>query len=90
MPNAFTPNGDGKNDEFGPVGQIHSLENYQLTIYDRWGSKVFSAKSPDEKWNGKFDNQGNELPPGVYVYELQYKVLRKEEIHERKFLTLIK
>ncbi len=90
MPNSFTPNGDGKNDEFGPVGQIHSLVYYQLNIFDRWGAKVFSANSPDEKWNGQFDNEGNELPPGVYVYDLVYKVIRKDEIHERKFMTLIK
>jgi gliding motility-associated-like protein len=90
MPNAFTPNGDGNNDEFGPVGQIHSLENYELSIYDRWGGRVFTSNDPKENWNGRFDNTGNESPPGVYVYDLTYKVKRKESYHERKMLNLIK
>jgi gliding motility-associated-like protein len=90
MPNAFTPNGDGKNDEFGPVGQINSLEKYELTIYDRWGSKVFTTEDPNQFWNGKFDNDGKELPPGTYVYDLVYKVIRKDVVHEHKMLTLLK
>ncbi|HEX5625697.1 MAG TPA: PKD domain-containing protein [Saprospiraceae bacterium] len=90
MPNAFTPNGDGKNESFGPVGQIHSLEQYELNIYDRWGSKVFTSERPDIGWNGKVGNSGRELPPGVYVYELKYKVARKEKVQERKSFSLIK
>lgn len=90
MPKAFTPNGDDKNDEFGPIGQIHSLENYELNVYDRWGGKVFTSDDPKQTWNGKFDNTGSDLPAGVYVYDLSYKVIRKEAIHERKMLSLIK
>ncbi len=90
MPNAFTPNGDGKNDEFGPVGQIHSLEKYELNVYDRWGGKVFTSTDPKDIWNGKFDNTGADLPPGAYVYDLVYKVIRKDVYHERKMVSLIK
>jgi gliding motility-associated-like protein len=90
MPNAFTPNGDGLNDEFGPVGQMHSIEKYQLTIYDRWGSKVFESEDPKQLWNGSFDNTGPNMPPGIYVYDLYYKATRKDPYHEQKMLTLIK
>jgi gliding motility-associated-like protein len=90
MPNAFTPNGDGKNDEFAPVGQLQSLENYELNIYDRWGGLLFSTLDPETGWNGKFDNTGKDLPPGTYIYELKYKALRKDAIHEKRMLSLLK
>lgn len=90
MPNAFSPNGDGKNEEFGPKGQIHSLERYTLVIYDRWGGKVFTATSPNTAWNGRFNNSGPDLPPGVYTYQLEYKVRKKEVYKEQKFVTLLR
>ena len=54
FPNAFTPNADGKNDLFGPLGNVSEASNYRLVIYDRWGELVFNSTSPFEKWNGKF------------------------------------
>ncbi|MBK8484537.1 MAG: gliding motility-associated C-terminal domain-containing protein [Saprospiraceae bacterium] len=90
MPNAFTPNGDGKNDVFVAKGQIHSLEKFQLQIFDRWGGRIFSSSDPDIGWNGKFQNSDKDAPPGIYVYDLYYKVVRKEAFHERNMLSLIK
>jgi CHU_C Type IX secretion signal domain len=37
FPSAFTPNGDGRNDFFGPSGSLSSLSNYHISIYNRWG-----------------------------------------------------
>ncbi len=53
FPNSFTPNGDGRNDTFGPVGDLSFLMNYRLDIFNRWGQKVFSAQNPYDKWDGK-------------------------------------
>ena len=64
FPNAFAPNGDGHNDTFGPVGD--EIENYTLTIYDRWGRTLFKATDPDTQWDGT--HQGKPLPDGVYVW----------------------
>ncbi|MGB5025983.1 MAG: gliding motility-associated C-terminal domain-containing protein, partial [Saprospiraceae bacterium] len=90
MPNAFSPNGDGKNESFLPIGEIHSLESYDLKIYDRWGGKLFESSNPTTGWNGKFENAGKDLPPGVYVFDLYYKANRKAPVHERGTLSLIK
>ncbi|MBK7359271.1 MAG: gliding motility-associated C-terminal domain-containing protein [Saprospiraceae bacterium] len=90
MPNAFSPNGDGKNEFFLPIGEIHSLESYDLKIYDRWGGKLFESSNPTTGWNGKFENSGKDLPPGVYVFDLYYKANRKAPVHERGTLSLIK
>ncbi len=66
FPNAFTPNGDGINDGWGPVG--YKVQSLTYTIFDRWGAPVFTANSPDEKWDGSLGN-GDLAPTGVYVYK---------------------
>lgn len=53
FPSAFTPNNDGKNDGFGPLGSLLSLSDYQLRVYNRWGERIFSSTNPFEKWSGK-------------------------------------
>jgi len=63
IPNSFTPNGDGRNDVFFPVGDFFT---YRIRIFDRWGKILFDQENTP--WDGKF--QGRELPTGVYVYEI--------------------
>lgn len=74
IPNSFTPNEDGYNDEFGPIG--YSVEGYNLNIFNRWGQSVFNSTGLFDKWNGT-DSGGAKLPDGVYVYQL--KVLNDPE-----------
>lgn len=90
MPNAFTPNGDGVNEVFGPVGKMNDLETYKLKIFDRWGGIIFESDRPDHGWNGKVQNEGEDLPPGVYTYDLEFKAANRETVRERKLLTLIR
>ncbi len=77
IPNVFTPNGDGVNDEF--IIKYDGIEQYEVLIYDRDGKNVFSTTSPNIYWNGKKNNSGQELPAGTYFYvvnigtEKQYK-----------------
>ena len=54
FPNAFTPNADGRNDYFGPLGNVFEVRNYRLLVYDRWGELVFNSSNPLEKWDGNF------------------------------------
>jgi gliding motility-associated-like protein len=65
IPNSFTPNGDGINDEFG----VFSYEgiNYSLSIFNRWGKEIFRSSSPLNKWNG-MNSKGKYAPSGNYVY----------------------
>ena len=69
FPNAFTPNGDGINDSFGPVG--HELSLVEFVIFDRWGSVVFEAAGTSGQWDGRMVD-GQQAPTGVYV--CQYRV----------------
>lgn len=66
VPNAFTPNEDGTNDEFGVVGE--GIEEMTLYIFNRWGEVVFESTQVDHKWNGT--HKGEKCENGVYVYKL--------------------
>lgn len=65
IPNSFTPDGDGINDQFGIIG--NSLSGYHLSVYNRWGQQIFESKGPFDTWNGNGPD-GNSAPMGVYVY----------------------
>ena len=72
MPNAFTPNGDGENDEFKGKGYIEGLKDFEFSIWNRWGEQVFASDSPFNGWNGRKNNLGELAPQGVYVWEIRY------------------
>jgi hypothetical protein len=68
IPNSFSPDGDGLNDEFGPVIRNADIDFYEMVIYDRGGSKVYSADNPRAWWNGQENNVGKRSRSGVYNY----------------------
>ncbi|WP_290709330.1 gliding motility-associated C-terminal domain-containing protein, partial [Flavihumibacter sp. CACIAM 22H1] len=86
LPNAFTPNGDGKNDCFGIQNWlIRDLQEF--SIYNRFGQLIFSGTNSNKCWNGYFN--GTLQENGGYVY-----VLRAETycgvIHKKGIFLLIK
>ncbi len=52
FPSAFTPNRDGLNDRFGPLGSVAAVKQFKLRIYNRWGQLVFNSTNPMEQWDG--------------------------------------
>jgi gliding motility-associated-like protein len=70
VPNVFSPNDDGRNDRFQPSSSCLFLQ-YRLTVFDRWGNQVFHTENPETGWDGRF--RGRELPPGVFVWVLEYE-----------------
>ncbi|MBK7666110.1 MAG: gliding motility-associated C-terminal domain-containing protein [Sphingobacteriaceae bacterium] len=75
VPEVFTPNGDGVNDFFVIKG-IQKTEN-TLTIYNRWGNKVYKMDNYDNTWGGMPNVSGTlgnqKLPQGTYYYILEFK-----------------
>lgn len=67
-PTAFTPDGNGHNEEFKIVGEGVMDEDYDLQIFDRWGGLVFKTSSKDQGWNGRMNNTGDMMMTGVYMY----------------------
>ena len=62
VPNAFTPNGDGKNESFLGVGI--GIGKYEMSIFDRWGAEIFNTNDINKSWKGE------NVPGGTYVYKI--------------------
>jgi len=90
FPNAFTPDGDDKNDFFRSQGLFSLLRDYELLIFDRYGKIVFKSDNPEEAWNGRLNNTGQLLPLGVYTYLSTYEVPRFGDIEKRGVVTLVR
>ena len=69
-PTAFTPNGDGLNDEFAVVPNPEVVE-FSIVISNRWGEALYKANDQSFKWDGIY--QGKLLPPGTYTYVMVFK-----------------
>lgn len=70
FPSAFTPNNDGKNDLF-KVLTNYNLKNFHLSVYDRWGERIFDSKDYTKGWDGKIN--GQLLDPGVFVWYCEFR-----------------
>jgi len=86
VPNVFSPNGDGINDEL--VYFSHNVESMDFRIFNRWGENVFATTAMNAFWDGTYKNkiQGN----GVFVYELTALTSAGRTIHLRGNFTLLR
>ena len=73
FPSAFTPNGDGNNDEFGPgpLSNLSGISEYTLHVYNRYGQLIFFSRDPYKGWDGKF--KGRLIGNMTYVWQASYK-----------------
>ncbi len=84
IPNGFSPNGDGLNDEFGPIASGYSNAGYEMLIYDRWGKQCFISNDYFTRWNGKIDGVKVDMNV-VFVYRITiFDLLGKEYIYTGK------
>ncbi len=72
IPNVFTPNGDGLNDIFRALGDLGRLQDFQWSIYNRWGEKIFHTHDKYHGWNGRYKE--TDAMVGTYVYLLTYRI----------------
>ena len=90
IPNALDPT--NKNTDiatFKARGIGIDANNYQMIIYDRWGQEVFKTGNPEEAWNGRFNNTGEVLTGGVYVYYIKVKfILAHEKVFSGKVVLV--
>jgi gliding motility-associated-like protein len=69
VPNSFTPDGDGINDDFFPQGIGIDRDNFKFMIFNRWGELIFETENPDNHWDGKY--KGILSQTDVYVWKIQ-------------------
>ena len=86
IPSAFTPNNDGKNDVFRIPPEL-GMTLKEMSIYNRWGQKVFTTKDITKGWDGKI--KGSPAPAGVYVYLIK-GAFGNEDIVTSGTITLIR
>ena len=71
VPNIFSPNNDGINDELIPgIFSIYEISNYNFQIFNRWGEIVFQTNDPEKGWDGRIKNK---FPTeGMYAWQITY------------------
>lgn len=86
VPNAFTPNDDNLNDVFYPM--IHGVKFYEISIFDRWGRKIFGSSDLALGWDGTYN--GQRCKDDVYVWKIKVSTLAGEEKSYNGHVTLFR
>ncbi len=87
FPDAFTPNGDGLNDTFGPAA-FESIDEYELKIFNRGSEVVFYSEDINYRWDGTF--QGSPVVQDVYVWKVEGKYANGEPFVKVGNVTIMK
>ena len=88
FPTAFSPDGNGKNDQFGPLGTLSAVRSYHFNVYNRWGQLVFTSTNPYNKWNGKLN--GADAPIGAYVWMAEYTFNGQEKKMKKGTVVIVR
>jgi gliding motility-associated-like protein len=87
IPNAFTPNGDNKNDIFKPE-IFQAIKSFSFIVFNRYGQTVFETREYGKGWDGTL--KGKPQPSGSYVYHIKYTNIFGVEIVENGSVLLIR
>lgn len=87
IPNAFTPNSDGHNDLFR-VKYPQFIQTFRMSIFDRWGRRVFETADARQGWDG--NSNGQAQPAGTYVWMIYYHDVLGNNVNRSGTLLLIR
>jgi len=80
VPNTFTPDADEHNQIFQPIFTSgFSAENWQMSIYNRWGELIFESFDHTKGWDGSFGSKGGVVQAGLYSWVIRYKPKNNDE-----------
>jgi gliding motility-associated-like protein len=89
LPTAFSPNADGKNDEFKLLGTPQNISNLTFCIFNRWGERIFCNTNFYNGWDGSYKGEPCEI--GSYVYTLSYTNTQTGKVeYKRGSVTLVR
>ncbi|MBI4930212.1 MAG: gliding motility-associated C-terminal domain-containing protein [Bacteroidetes bacterium] len=89
IPDAFSPNGDTKNDVLGVYyPNISCIKEFMFIIYDRWGEKVFEADNMSVLWDGTYN--GKIMNTAVFVYYMKVNFTNGNETVRKGNVSLIR
>ncbi len=89
MPNAFTPNEDGLNDQFPGISLLREMTNFELDIFNRWGEPIFISNEVENNFKG-YNQDGKLCPEGTYLYLISFESPTKFKLRKNGFFTLIR
>ncbi|MFC2111353.1 gliding motility-associated C-terminal domain-containing protein, partial [Bacteroidota bacterium] len=90
VPNAFTPNGDGENDLFFPLGYSIDWNTLQMYIYNRWGEQLYYTQDVNKGWDGTSTHSNKVCQLGVYVWLIIVKDIYGNDIKMTGSVTLLR
>ncbi len=88
IPNAFSPNEDGKNENYKIIDEDGIITSFRLEIFNRFGEKVFSSENINESWDGYY--KGKLLSPQVFDFYLEIECVGNKSLFEKGNITLIR
>jgi gliding motility-associated-like protein len=88
IPNAFTPNGDGKNDTF--TGKGIFIKEYEMMIFDRWGNLIFYTDDLNKPWDGRANHGADMAQRDVYVYVVNLTDIKNKKHNYKGTVTLVR
>ncbi len=86
VPNAFTPNNDGKNDML--FVRSNGIHNIYFAVYDRWGQKVFETTDITKGWDGTF--KGKKMDAAVFGYYVKGQCIDNQNFEKKGNVTLLR
>lgn len=93
LPNAFSPNGDNENDALRIyINNLACITDFKITIWDRWGEKVFESADKDFRWDGSYTRgllKGEE-GSAVFVYRMKAEMVSGTVINKKGNVSLIR
>ncbi|MBL7893307.1 MAG: PKD domain-containing protein [Bacteroidia bacterium] len=90
VPNAFSPNGDGKNETFFPTGFMINPECFKMIIFDRWGNLIFETEDLNVGWDGRANGGKDIAQQDVYVWKILTCDYMKHSYRYIGHVTLVK
>lgn len=85
--NAFTPNNDGYNDTWF-ITNGNCLKKAIVSVFNRYGSKVFESQDYRNDWNGTYNNKP--LPDGTYYYVIDYELLNNTHVYKNGNVSILR
>ncbi|HEY0031077.1 MAG TPA: YCF48-related protein [Bacteroidia bacterium] len=88
LPSAFTPDGNGSNDILFVRGE--GIQDFEFSIFNRWGERIFLSTDMNIGWNGKRQIGGEELPEGSYVFFVKGTLSNAEPFTAKGLVNLVR
>ncbi|MCS3797612.1 gliding motility-associated C-terminal domain-containing protein [Niastella sp. OAS944] len=86
VPNVFSPNNDGHNDQLYVYGNY--INTFELHIYNQWGQRMIVITDKKQGWDGKF--KGSPQPVGVYAYVLKAVMTDGRTVNKKGSITIVR